>query len=364
MPADTYPTFRAAAVQASSVFLDRDATIEKVGRLTAEAASLGAELVVFSESFVPAFPVWSLIHAPMDQHGFTRRLFDNAVSIPGPHFDRLAEVARSNGVFLSVGVTEKGEVSMGAMWNTNLLFDRAGNLLNRHRKLVPTWAEKLTWANGDGSGLGVADTEIGKLGALICGENTNTLARFALLAQGEQVHLSTYPPAWPFQRPRTEDAYDLTEAVKLRAAAHSFEGKVFNIVSSGVLDERAISELSMDDPDKEEVLRNSPPPVSLFVGPTGRVLGEPLVGEEGIVEAEIDVSRSIIPKQAHDIVGYYNRFDVFRLRVDKRPQVPLVLETEHPGAPADVPPPGGQIPGVVPGGNSGKDADARSFGSR
>ena len=326
MPADTYPKFRAAAVQAASVFLDRDATIEKTEQLVEQAATRGADLVVFSESFIPSFPVWNLIHAPIDQHDYTRRLFDNAITIPSSQFDKLAQIARSNDVFLSVGITEKGNVSMGAMWNTNLLFDRKGNLLNRHRKLVPTWAEKLSWANGDASQMSVADTEIGRLGALICGENTNTLARFALLAQGEQVHISTYPPAWPFQRPKTEDAYNLTEAIKLRAAAHSFEGKIFNVVSSGLLDEDAIRQLTQGDSDKESILRNMPPQASFVVGPTGDVIGEPLVGAEGIVEAEIDISKSIIPKQAHDIIGYYNRFDIFQLRMNKSPQLPIIIE--------------------------------------
>ena len=326
MPGDTYPKFRAVAVQAAPVFLDRDATIEKTEQLVEEAAARGADLVVFSESFIPAFPVWSLIYPPIDQHDFIRRLFDNAIIVTSPHSDKLAQIARSNEVFLSVGVTEKGNVSMGAMWNTNLLFDRQGKLINRHRKLVPTWAEKLAWANGDASQMSVADTEIGRLGTLVCGENTNTLSRFALLAQGEQVHISTYPPAWPFQRPESEDAYDLTEAIRLRAAAHSFEGKVFNVVSSGLLDEDALNQLARGDSDRESILRNVPPSVSLIVGPTGSVIGEPLVGAEGIVEAEIDIGKSVIPKQAHDIVGYYNRFDIFQLRMNKRPQLPIILE--------------------------------------
>jgi nitrilase len=326
MPADTYPKFRAAAVQAASVFLDRDATIEKTEQLVEQAAARGADLVVFPESFIPTFPVWNLIYAPIDQHDFTRRLFDNAITIPSPQYAKLAQIAQSNNVFLSVGITEKSNISMGAMWNTNLLFDRQGNLLNRHRKLVPTWAEKLSWANGDASQMSVADTEVGRLGVLICGENTNTLARFALLAQGEQIHISTYPPAWPFQRPKTEDAYNLTEAIKLRAAAHSFEGKVFNVVSSGLLDEDAMTQLAQGDSDRESILRNMPSQASLIVGPTGSVIGGPLVGTEGIVEAAIDVSKSIIPKQAHDIIGYYNRFDIFQLRINKSPQLPIIIE--------------------------------------
>src|SRR5271155_2590073 len=181
MPGDVYPKFRAAAVQAAPVFLDRDATIDKMETLVQKTVDAGAELVVFGESFIPAFPVWNLIYAPMDQHVFFRRLFDNAVQVPGPHTRRLSDIAKRHRVVLSVGITEKGAVSMGAMWNTNLLFDEGGRLLNRHRKLVPTWAEKLTWANGDASQLRVESTRLGKLGVLICGENTNTLARFALL---------------------------------------------------------------------------------------------------------------------------------------------------------------------------------------
>jgi len=326
MPSDTYPKFRAAAVQAASVFMDRDATIEKVEDIVKKLAARNVDLIVFPESFVPGFPVWNILYAPIDQHAFYRQLFDNAVSIPGPHFEKLAQIARTYNVFLSIGVTEKGHISMGAMWNTNLLFDRSGKLLNRHRKLVPTWAEKLTWANGDASGLNVSDTEIGKIGALICGENTNPLSRFALLGQGEQVHISTYTPCFPFQRPEEGAEYNLTNAIKLRAAAHSFEGKVFNIVSSGILDEDAIEKLSLGDTKIESVIRNAPKPASLIVGPTGELIGEPVVGMEGVVEAEIDLSQSIILKQVHDVVGYYNRFDIYQLKVNKRPHNPLIIE--------------------------------------
>jgi len=206
---DTFPAFRAAAVQAAPVFLDRDATLDKLEGLVAEAAGGGAQLVVLSESFVPAFPVWNIVLAPMDQHKFFRALYENALVVPGPHTDRIGSLARRYGVFLSVGVTERSAISMGAMYNTNLLFDPEGSLVNRHRKLVPTWAEKLTWANGDASDLRPVETELGRIGTLICGENTNTLARYALLAQGEQVHLSTYPPAWPFRRTGSAGNYDL-----------------------------------------------------------------------------------------------------------------------------------------------------------
>jgi nitrilase len=322
---DRFPSFTAAAVQAAPVFLDRDATIDKLSSLVAEAAGRGAQLIAFSESFVPAFPIWNLVLAPLDQHHLFRALYENAVPVPSEHTERMAALARRHDVCLSVGITERSPVSMGAIYNTNLLFDPSGRLLNRHRKLVPTWAEKLTWAPGDGSQLRPAETEIGRIGALICGENTNTLARYALLAQGEQVHIASYPPAWPFRRPGTTHNYNLTRAIEIRSAAHAFEGKVFNIVASGVLDDQAIQEVSKVDPRAEEVLRSAPPSASMVIHPTGEVCGGPVVGGEDIVYAEVDIVDSIEPKQAHDIVGYYQRFDIFRLRLDQRPQRPIEL---------------------------------------
>jgi nitrilase len=208
------------------------------------------------------------------------------------------------------------------MWNTNLIFDAGGRLLNRHRKLVPTWAEKLTWSNGDASHLRVERTALGRLGALICGENTNTLARFALLAQGEQVHIATYPPAWPTRR-GVNIGYNLTEAIRIRSAAHAFEGKVFNVVASCALDEQTLDEVAQGNRDVRELLSSAPPAASMILGPRGEPLAEPQVGGEGIVVADIDVALSIEEKQFHDIVGYYNRFDIFRLVVDQRPQEPI-----------------------------------------
>ncbi len=327
MPGDVYPKFRAAAVQAAPVFLDRNATIDKMDTLVQKAVDAGAELVVFGESFIPAFPVWNLIYAPMDQHGFFRRLFDNAVQVPGPQTRRLSESAKRHRVILSVGITEKGTISMGALWNTNLLFGRDGTLLNRHRKLVPTWAEKLTWANGDAAYLRPEETDIGRIGALICGENTNTLARFALLAQGEQIHIATYPPAWPFHRPGGgAQNYNLSEAIRIRSAAHAFEGKVFNIVAACALDADAIEQLSQGDSKMKELLHATPAPVSMIVGPNGELLGDPLVGSEGMVVADIDIARSIEQKMAHDIVGHYNRFDIFHLEIDPTPNRPVWIK--------------------------------------
>jgi len=329
MQGDTYRCFCAAAVQAAPVFLDRDASIARLEHWVAKARASGADLIAFGESYVPGFPLWNMLYAPIDQHAFYRRLYDHALVLPSPQLDQLADIARRHQVVVSVGVTEK---SMGTMWNTNLLFDADGTLLNRHRKLVPTWAEKLTWANGDASNLRVEQTALAKLGMLICGENTNTLARFALLAQGEQVHIASYPPAWPVRRPGASRNYNLTDAIRIRSAAHAFEGKVFNVVASCALDEQAISEVSQGDSAVRRILTSAPPATSMILGPQGELLAEPHVGGEGMVVARIDLSLAIEQKQIHDIVGAYNRFDVFRLTVDQRPNRPITVIRDDAGS--------------------------------
>lgn len=341
MGGDTYPKFRAAAVQAASVFLDRDATVEKACKLIDEAASKGAELVVFPEVFVPAYPLWSFLFPPTDTHHFFRRLFENSVRVPSPQSDKLCETAGKCGVYVSIGINEKADQSMGAIWNANLLIDRRGKIVLRHRKLVPTFVEKLSWANGDGSGLRVVPTDIGRIGALICGENTNPLARFALLAQGEQVHISTYPPTFPFRRPGAKQNYDLGDAIRIRAGAHSFEGKVFTIVSSGVLDKEAVSVVAAGDSAREDILLQSSKPISVIINPNGEVVAGPLDTPEGMVIGEIDISESIEYKQIHDVVGYYNRFDVFSFRLNAARHQPIDISLggssrEEPDASPDI----------------------------
>lgn len=193
--------------------------------------------------------------------------------------------------------------------------DSKGNLIGKHRKLVPTWAEKLTWTGGDGSSLKVYPTEIGPIGTLACGENTNTLARFTLLTQGELIHIANY-----ISLPVAPPDYNMAEAIKIRAAAHSFEGKLFTIVSCSTISKEIIDIMKEDVPDAEELLTRKDSAFSGIIEPNGAVVGEPLIDEEGIVYADIDLSKCIQPKQMHDILGHYNRFDIFDLRVNTAPR--------------------------------------------
>jgi len=238
-----------------------------------------------------------------------------------------------------IGVNERGPRGVGTLYNTVLVIDDAGELVGVHRKLVPTWAEKLTWAGGDGSSLRVHDTVVGPLGALACGENTNTLARFALLAQGELVHVANY-----IALPVGPEDYDMVAAIKLRAAAHSFEGKVFSVVACSTISMEIIEAVAGEDEAARTLLGRRNSAFSGIFGPDGGLLTEPLVDEEGIVYAEIDLSRCVQPKQMHDIIGHYNRFDVFDLSVNTRRQQPVRLTDAfaprtHPAVAEATPPP-------------------------
>lgn len=330
-----FPTFTAAAVQASPVYLDAAATAEKAAGLIGEAAAKGAKLVVFPEVFIPGYPYWNWITDPVTGGAWFEKLVRASVFLPGPEVDRVAAAAAEHGVYVVIGINERSPVSLGALYNTLVFLGPDGRMLGRHRKLVPTWAEKLTWTGGDGSSLRVYDTEIGPLGGLACGENTNTLARFALLGQGELVHAASY-----ISLPVAPPDYDMAEAIKLRAQSHSFEGKVFTVVSTSTISEEIIAEMEKVRPDARKLLERKSSAYSGIIGPDGREVVPGLIDDEGIVTAEIDLGRCIQPRQMHDITGHYNRFDVFSLTVNRRPlsavsttDAPAPREAETPEAP-------------------------------
>ena len=334
----TLPTFKAAAVQAAPVFLDTDATVEKVCALIEEAARHGARLVAFPEVFVAGYPYWSWLTNPIDGSPWFERLCRSAIEIPGPEIKKIAQAAARHAINVVVGVNERSRYGVGTIYNTLITVGDDGRILGRHRKLVPTWAEKLTWAPGDASGLRVHQTSVGPLGSLACGENTNTLARFSLLAQGELVHVASY-----IALPVAPPDYDMAEAIKLRAAAHSFEGKVFTVVSCSTVSDEILQTLAPTSPNARALLERRNSAFSGVLGPDGRVIGQPLIDDEGICYADIDLGRCIQPRQMHDITGHYNRFDIFDLRVNRRPLSPAgftdadeaSLDSQEPPFPLD-----------------------------
>ena len=321
------PRFKAATVQAAPAFLNTDATVDKVCQLIAEAAQNGAQLVAFPEVFVAGYPDWSWISNPIEGSPWFEKLARSAIEVPGPEVQKICAAAARHHINVVVGVNERASHSIGTIYNTLLTIGDDGRLLGRHRKLVPTWAEKLTWAPGDASALRVHQTSIGPLGSLACGENTNTLARFALLAQGELVHVASY-----ISLPVAPRDYDMAEAIKVRAAAHCFEGKLFTVVSCSTVSEEIIQAMESLNPQARELLTRKNSAFSGFLGPDGRVIGQPLIDEEGIAYADLDLSRCIQPRQMHDITGHYNRFDVFDLRVNRKPLQAAQFDDAMPAA--------------------------------
>ena len=318
-----FKKFKAATVQTSPVFLNVEKTIDKAISFVKEAANNGAKIIAFPEVFVAGYPYWNWIMTPVQGSKWYEELYKASVDVSGPDIKRLCLAAKDNDIQIVIGINERGK-SYGEIYNTNLIIDNKGVINGKHRKLVPTWAEKLTWSSGDGSSLKVYDTEVGPIGTLACGENTNTLARYTLLTQGELIHIANY-----ISLPVAPADYNMAEAIKIRAAAHSFEGKLFTIVSCSTISQEIMDALKPDVPNVEELLTRRNSAFSGFIGPNGAVIGEPLIDDEGMIYADIDLAKCIQPKQMHDILGHYNRFDIFDLRVNTAPTKNITFVNSH-----------------------------------
>lgn len=296
----------AAVVQDSPVVFDLDATLEKVGQKTAEAAGLGAELVVFPEAFVSAYPKGLDFGArmgmrlPGGRRDF-RRYFESSMEVPGPASQALGRVARDNGVHLVIGVIER---ELGTLYCTVCFFSPGGELLGKHRKLMPTAMERLVWGFGDGSTLPVLDTPLGKLGAVICWENYMPLLRMYMYSQGVQLYCA----------PTADDRDTWLPSMQHVA----MEGRCFVLSCCQFLKRGDCPEdyAAIQGDDPEQVLMRGG---SCIVGPLGQVLAGPDFEGPAILTAELDLD--LIPEGKYDLdtTGHYARPDVFRLQVNLRP---------------------------------------------
>src|SRR5512132_2933250 len=295
-----------ACVQAEPVILDRDATIEKLGRLAAEAAGNDAKLLVFPEAFIPAYPssVWARALAGWEEPGAKEAfavLARESLEIPSEAADRLAEIARENGVWLVTGVTERDPERPGTLYNTLLYHAPAGSLALKHRKLVPTNHERLVWGQGDGEGLRAVETGIGRIGGLICWENYMPLARFSLYESGVEIYIAS-----------TADDGEAWQATLVHIAR---ESRAFVVAPSHF--QRAAS-YPEDFPlrdllDGVDLLGRGG---SAILGPDGSYLAGPLYDEEAILYADLDPARLFEERQRFDPAGHYHRPEllVFELR--------------------------------------------------
>lgn len=326
---DVYPVVRGAVVQAASVFLDREASTDKACAMIREAGSNGARIVAFPEGFIPAHPVWFHFHSGTDSLAtrLSTELFKNAVDIPGPEVDALAAAAREAAAYVVIGLCEKVPGTFGTMYNTQLFLGPDGAVVGKHQKLVPTVGERLVHRPGGPETFGAIATEFGPMSGLICGENSNPLAVFALTAEHTRVHVM----AWPNHFPKT--SVPMADIALTMAKSFAQMSKAFVLSAAGIVDDRMRSILS-DRPDDQEFLRS--PEIgggSVIVGPDTRILAGPLAGDtEGILYADLEFEVGVKMKLRHDLAGHYNRPDVFRLLVNRR-AAPLLESLEADGPP-------------------------------
>src|SRR5438552_2039432 len=299
-------TFKVAAVQATPVFLDREATIDKACELIATAGSEGARLIVFPEAFIPTYPEW-VWGIPPGEQGLLNELYSelltNSVTIPSEATDRLCEAAKLADAYVVMGMSERNvEASGASLYNTLLYVDAQGEILGKHRKLVPTGGERLVWAQGDGSTLQVYDTPLGKLGGLICWENYMPLARYAMYAWGTQIYVAA---TWDRGQPWLSTLRHIAK-----------EGRVYVIGcciamrKDDIPDHYAMKQKFYEEEDEWINIGDS-----AIVNPEGQFIAGPVRKQEEILYAEIDPRQMQGPKWMLDVAGHYARPDVFQLTV-------------------------------------------------
>ncbi|MFZ5528815.1 MAG: Nit6803 family nitrilase [Pseudomonadota bacterium] len=300
---------KAAAVQISPVLGEAEGTLHKVCEAIDQAARQGAQIVVFPETFVPYYPYFSFIRPPVASGPEHMKLYEHAVVVPGPVTDAVAQQARAHGIVVVLGVNERDH---GTIYNTQLVFDADGTLVLKRRKITPTFHERMVWGQGDGSGLKVVDTAVGRLGALACWEHYNPLARYALMAGHEEIHCAQFPGS--LVGPIFADQMEVT------IRHHALESGCFVINSTGWLTDAQIQSLT-PDAGLQKALRGGC--CTAIVSPEGVHLAPPLKEGEGMVIADLDMSLITKRKRMMDSVGHYARPELLSLVMDGRETSPV-----------------------------------------
>ena len=305
---------KVAAAHLAPAYMDPAAGAEKAADWIGRAAGEGCGLVVFPEVFLPGFPYWINLYPPLAQAGMNRRYQDLSVEIDGPEIARVREAAREHGVAVVIGVSERGRASR-TCYNTSVMIDADGTLLGAHRKLKPTYAERYIWGEGDGSTLLVADSAVGRLGALACWEHTMNLARQSLIEDGEQIHAALWPAL------STMPGFDQVANVQIEAMMlnHALTGQCFVVAASSPVTHDMLDFLEREMGPQEMLAAGGG--WSAVVHPFTPILAGPVTGvEERLVATEIDLDAISDVKVWVDTTGHYARPDVLRLQVERRPQ--------------------------------------------
>jgi len=290
-------------------FLDREATVEKAIEAIGEAAGNGASLIVFPEAFIPGYPEWVWMNAP-GKKSLTNPLYESlleqSVSMGDDSMRQLCDAAKESGIFVVMGINERNtEASSASLYNAIVYIDDKGELLGKHRKLVPTSGERLVHAMGDGSTLDAYDTSIGKLGGLICWENYMPLARYFMYAHGVQIYVA---PTWDYGEPWVSSMRHIAKEGGMYVLAACMPMRVSDIPEKFEFKKQY-------DTAKEWIN----PGNSIIVDPKGEIIAGPLNKEEGIIYAEIDFALIAHAKWGLDTAGHYARPDVFKYFVNRNP---------------------------------------------
>lgn len=301
---------RAAAVQIAPDIERPEGTLERVCNAIAEAAGKGAQFVVFPETFVPYYPYFSFVHPPVLTGQDHLRLYEHAVTVPGPVTGAVSATARRHGIVVVLGVNERDH---GSLYNAQIIFDADGTLVLKRRKITPTFHERMIWGQGDGSGLAVVETAVGRVGALACWEHYNPLARYTLMAQHEEIHASQFPGSMvgPI----------FGEQMEVTIRHHALESGCFVVNATGWLTDAQIDAIT-PDPKLQKGLRGGCH--TAIVSPEGAHLVPPLTSGEGILVADLDMRLITKRKRMMDSVGHYARPELLSLNHDNRPATPVV----------------------------------------
>ena len=319
-------TVKVAAVHAAPVFLDVDATIDKVVELVAEAGRNGIELLVFPEVFVPGFPYWINCYPPIVQPGLHLRYYSASVEVTGPEVDRVRAAARQAGTVVVLGVNER---EGGTLYNSQVVIGDDGSLVGVHRKLQPTYAERTVWGQGDASTLKVWDTAVGRVGGLVCWEHTMNLARHALIAQDEQIHAGSWPSLATLAG--FADVFD--DQVEAMSRNHAITGQCFVVVAQNPVTQEMLN--VMTDALGPQEFMTAGGGWSAVIHPMTPYLAGPHTGlEERLVSAEIDLDDIAGVKLFVDSTGHYSRRELLRLVVDDEPKSAMTLRSSDASGPA------------------------------